>query len=332
MTMENNSKNNQPSEDLALSSIEEGESNQVGWIVEEHQAGVRADKHIAEELADQSVSRSQVQEWIRIGAISVNGNQVKANSKLAEGDQIVVVMPEPEPLEAQPENIPLEVVYEDSDVIVINKPRGMVVHPAVGHPNGTVVNALLYHCKDLSGINGVMRPGIVHRIDKDTSGLLMVAKNDLAHASLAEQLKEHTVTRKYFALVYGVMHHDKGTIDAPIGRANHDRKLYVVTEKNSKHSVTHFAVLERFDEYTLLELKLETGRTHQIRVHMKYIGFPLVGDPVYGGKSGRTLGMKGQALHAEVLGFKHPRTGEYLEFTTPIPEDMQHSLDILRTR
>ncbi|WP_130616605.1 RluA family pseudouridine synthase [Cohnella abietis] len=330
--MENNSKNNQPSEDLALSSIEEGESNQVGWIVEEHQAGVRADKHIAEELADQSVSRSQVQEWIRIGAISVNGNQVKANSKLAEGDQIVVVMPEPEPLEAQPENIPLEVVYEDSDVIVINKPRGMVVHPAVGHPNGTVVNALLYHCKDLSGINGVMRPGIVHRIDKDTSGLLMVAKNDLAHASLAEQLKEHTVTRKYFALVYGVMHHDKGTIDAPIGRANHDRKLYVVTEKNSKHSVTHFAVLERFDEYTLLELKLETGRTHQIRVHMKYIGFPLVGDPVYGGKSGRTLGMKGQALHAEVLGFKHPRTGEYLEFTTPIPEDMQHSLDILRTR
>jgi 23S rRNA pseudouridine1911/1915/1917 synthase len=241
-------------------------------------------------------------------------------------------LPEPEPLEAFPEDIPIDVVYEDSDVIVINKPRGMVVHPAAGHPNGTVVNALLHHCKDLSGINGVMRPGIVHRIDKDTSGLLMVAKNDLAHASLAEQLKEHTVTRKYSALVYGVMQHDKGTIDAPIGRANHDRKLYVVTEKNSKHAVTHFAVSERFDEYTLLELKLETGRTHQIRVHMKYISHPLVGDPVYGGKSGRTLGMKGQALHAEVLGFNHPRTGEYLEFSVPIPEDMEHSLSILRTR
>jgi 23S rRNA pseudouridine1911/1915/1917 synthase len=234
--------------------------------------------------------------------------------------------------EAQPENIPLEIIYEDSDVVVINKPRGMVVHPAVGHPSGTVVNALLYHCKDLSGINGVMRPGIVHRIDKDTSGLLMVAKNDLSHASLAAQLKEHTVNRRYLALVYGVMQHDKGTVDAPIGRATNDRKLYVVTDKNSKHSVTHFAVLERFDEYTLLELKLETGRTHQIRVHMKYIGFPLVGDPVYGGKSGRTLGMKGQALHAGVLGFNHPRTQEYMEFTVPIPEDMEHSLGILRTR
>ncbi|WP_372663311.1 RluA family pseudouridine synthase [Cohnella sp.] len=329
--MENNPKSSKPSEEWE-SGIEESETeNRVEWKVENHNARERVDKHIAEMMADKSVSRSQVQEWIRIGAISVNGQQVKPNAKLAAEDYIVVSVPEPEPLEAQPENIPLAIVYEDTDVVVINKPRGMVVHPAVGHPNGTVVNALLYHCKDLSGINGVMRPGIVHRIDKDTSGLLMVAKNDLAHASLAEQLKEHTVNRRYSALVYGVMQHDKGTIDAPIGRANHDRKLYVVTDKNSKHSVTHFAVLERFEEYTLLELKLETGRTHQIRVHMKYIGFPLVGDPVYGGKSGRTLGMTGQALHAGVLGFNHPRTGEYLEFTVPIPEDMEHSLTILRT-
>nr|WP_246120418.1 RluA family pseudouridine synthase [Cohnella terricola] len=310
----------------------EEKENEFEWRIEEDQAGERADKHIASMLADKSVSRSQVQEWIRIGAITVNGEPAKANAKLAAGALIRVALPEPEPLEASPENIPLDVVYEDGDVIVINKPRGMVVHPAAGHPSGTVVNALLYHCKDLSGINGVMRPGIVHRIDKDTSGLLMVAKNDLAHASLAEQLKEHSVTRKYRALVYGVMQHDKGTIDAPIGRANHDRKLYVVTDKNSKHAVTHFTVSERFDEYTLLDLRLETGRTHQIRVHMKYIGFPLVGDPVYGGKSGRTLGMSGQALHAEILGFKHPRTGEYLEFSAPIPEDMEHAIGILKNR
>ncbi|WP_407643497.1 RluA family pseudouridine synthase [Cohnella endophytica] len=326
--MVNNPENNNPSE-LAE---QEDVDGRFEWQIENEQSGERLDKHLAEALADKSVSRSQAQEWIRTGAITVNGNVVKPNTKLAAGDRIVVVLPEPEPLEALPENIPLEVVFEDSDVIVINKPRGMVVHPAAGHPSGTVVNALLHHCKDLSGINGVMRPGIVHRIDKDTSGLLMVAKNDLAHTSLAEQLKEHTVTRKYSALVYGVMQHDKGTIDAPIGRANHDRKLYVVTEKNSKHAITHFAVTERFDEYTLLELKLQTGRTHQIRVHMKYIGFPLVGDPVYGGKSGRTLGMNGQALHAGILGFVHPRSGEYMEFTVPIPEDMEHALNILKTR
>jgi 23S rRNA pseudouridine1911/1915/1917 synthase len=331
MTMENTPQN-RSSEPWEVEHEEEDSGNRLSWAIEDHQTGERIDKHIAEVMADKSVSRSQVQEWIRIGAVIVNGKPVKANSKVSVNDIIQVTLPEPEPLEVQPENIPLDIVYEDSDVIVINKPRGMVVHPAVGHPNGTVVNAVLYHCKDLSGINGVMRPGIVHRIDKDTSGLLMIAKNDLAHASLAAQLKEHSVNRRYSALVYGVMQHDKGTIDAPIGRANHDRKLYVVTDKNSKHSITHFAVIERFDEYTLLELKLETGRTHQIRVHMKYIGFPLVGDPVYGGKSGRTLGMKGQALHAGILGFVHPRSGEYLEFTVPIPEDMEHALGILRTR
>ncbi|WEK56357.1 MAG: RluA family pseudouridine synthase [Candidatus Cohnella colombiensis] len=302
------------------------------WTVEQSSSGERLDKHITEVLSEKQISRSQIQEWIRIGAIRVNDQTSKANMKVTANDSIRVTIPEPEPLAAFPEDIPLDVVFEDSDVIVINKPRGMVVHPAVGHPRGTVVNALLHHCKDLSGINGVMRPGIVHRIDKDTSGLLMVAKNDLAHTSLAAQLKAHTVTRRYHALVYGDMEHDKGTIDAPIGRADQDRKLYVVTSKNSKHAVTHFAVLERFGDYTLVELKLETGRTHQIRVHMKYIGYPLVGDPVYGGKSGRTLDMKGQALHAGVLGFEHPRTGQYLEFTTPIPDDLENALNILRTR
>jgi len=257
---------------------------------------------------------------------------VKPNAKVAAGDEIVVRIPEPEPVEALPEDIPLDVVYEDSDVIVINKPRGMVVHPAVGHSSGTVVNALLYHCRDLSGINGMMRPGIVHRIDKDTSGLLMAAKNDLAHASLAEQLKAHSVIRRYTALVYGKVPHDKGTIDAPIGRDKNDRKMFAVTDRNSKHAVTHFTVTERFEDYTVVELRLETGRTHQIRVHMKYIGHPIVGDPMYGGRAGRTLGMEGQALHAGVLGFVHPRTGETLEFSAPLPRDMEDALHILRSR
>ena len=310
----------------------EESDNRLEWGAEDAAAGERLDKHLTEAMADRQVSRSQLQDWIKTGAVTVNGQTSKPNAKVAAGDRIVVVIPGPEPLEAFPENIPLDVVYEDGDVIVVNKPRGMVVHPAAGHPRGTLVNALLYHCKDLSGINGVMRPGIVHRIDKDTSGLLMVAKNDLAHASLAAQLKEHTVNRRYYAIVYGQIDHDKGTIDAPIGRANQDRKLYVVTDKNSKHAVTHFAVAERFGDYTLLDLKLETGRTHQIRVHMKYIGHPLVGDPVYGGKSGRTLGMSGQALHAGILGFEHPRSGQWLEFSAPIPEDMEHALAILRTR
>lgn len=330
MTMENNPANSQPSEDEWENDEESGSRHE--WSVTEDESGERIDKHITEKMSNRAVSRSQVQEWIRTGAVTVNGSAVKPNAKVLAADRIVVEIPEPETLEAVPEDIPIEIVYEDSDVVVINKPRGMVVHPAVGHPRGTVVNALLFHCKDLSGINGVMRPGIVHRIDKDTSGLLMAAKNDLAHASLAEQLKEHSVTRRYSALVYGIMPHDKGTVDAPIGRDTQDRKLYRVTDKGAKHAITHFAVVERFDEYTLLDLKLETGRTHQIRVHMKYIGHPLVGDPVYGGKSGRTLGMSGQALHAGILGFNHPRTGEYMEFTVPIPDDMEHALNILRTR
>lgn len=302
----------------------------LAFAVDENDAGERLDKYVTESIEEGAVSRTQVQDWIKNGAVLVNGRGVKANYKLAVADQVTVIIPEPEAAVIEAQDIPLDVVYEDSDVIVINKPRGMVVHPAVGHYSGTVVNALMFHCKDLSGINGVMRPGIVHRIDKDTSGLLMAAKNDLAHASLAAQLKEHSVTRKYIALVHGNMPHEHGTVDAPIGRDPRDRKLFTVIDRGSKEAVTHFQVVERFGDYTLLELKLETGRTHQIRVHMKYIGHPLAGDPVYG--RNKTIGLKGQALHAAVLGFVHPRSGEYLEFEAPIPPDMEHELMILRQR
>ncbi|MFU1792817.1 RluA family pseudouridine synthase [Paenibacillus azoreducens] len=299
------------------------------WVIDQAYAKERIDKYITESWEDE-VSRSQVQLWIASGHVTVNGKAVKANYKLAEGDHLEVTVPEPSIVEIVPEDIPLDVAYEDRDVIVVNKPRGMVVHPAPGHSSGTLVNALMYHCKDLSGINGELRPGIVHRIDKDTSGLLMAAKNDKAHASLAAQLKDHSVTRKYVALVHGNVSHDQGTVDAPIGRDPQDRKMFTVTDKNSKHAVTHFAVLERFGDYTLLELQLETGRTHQIRVHMKFIGHPLVGDPVYGRSKG--IKMDGQALHAKVLGFVHPSSGEYMEFAAPLPEDMENLLENLRSR
>jgi 23S rRNA pseudouridine1911/1915/1917 synthase len=293
------------------------------------EAGERIDKALSD-FIPADVSRSQLQDLIRDGHVTVNGKTVKPNYKLSGGDEIVVRIPEPESVEIVPEPIPLDVIYEDSDVIVINKPRGMVVHPAAGHPNGTLVNALMHHCRDLSGINGELRPGIVHRIDKDTSGLLMVAKNDLAHNALSEQLKEHSVTRKYLAVAHGELEHDQGTIDAPLGRDPKDRKLYTVTDRGSKRAVTHFAVLERFVGYTLLELMLETGRTHQIRVHMKYIGHPLAGDPVYGRAKGRGMRMTGQALHAAVLGFTHPRSGERLTFEVPMPEEMNEFIEELR--
>ncbi|MWV45211.1 RluA family pseudouridine synthase [Paenibacillus sp. HJL G12] len=299
------------------------------WVIDREFAKDRIDKYITESWEDE-VSRSQVQLWIASGHVKVNGNAVKANYKLAEGDHLEVMVPEPSAVEIVAEDIPLDVAYEDRDVIVVNKPRGMVVHPAPGHSSGTLVNALMYHCKDLSGINGELRPGIVHRIDKDTSGLLMAAKNDKAHASLAAQLKDHSVTRRYIALVHGNVSHDQGTVDAPIGRDPQDRKMFTVSEKNSKHAVTHFVVLERFGDYTVLELQLETGRTHQIRVHMKFIGHPLVGDPVYGRSKG--IKMDGQALHAKVLGFVHPSSGEYMEFTAPIPSDMEELLTNLRSR
>ncbi|HDR4904472.1 RluA family pseudouridine synthase [Bacillus cereus] len=272
-------------------------------------------------------SRTQVQQWIKDDVVTVNGKAVKGNYKVKEEDEITVTIPEPEELDIQPEDLNLEIYYEDADVLVVNKPRGMVVHPAPGHTSGTLVNGLMHHCTDLSGINGVMRPGIVHRIDKDTSGLLMVAKNDMAHESLVNQLVAKTVTRRYKAIVHGVIPHDKGTIDAPIARDKKERQSMTVDE-NGKNAVTHFQVLERFKDFTLVECRLETGRTHQIRVHMKYIGYPLAGDPKYGPK--KTLDMNGQALHAGILGFDHPRTGEYIQFEAPIPEVFEDALNILR--
>ena len=272
-------------------------------------------------------SRSQIQLWLKDGAVSVNGQVVKANYKVKKNDEIVLAVPEPETLSIEAEDIPLEIVYEDEAVAVVNKPQGMVVHPSAGHPNGTMVNALMYHVKDLSSINGVIRPGIVHRIDKDTSGLLMVAKNDLAHESLAKQLKDKTSLRKYVALVHGVIPHEKGTINAPIGRSKVNRKMQAVRE-DGKPAVTHFNVLERFNDFTLVELTLETGRTHQIRVHMKYIGYPLAGDPVYG--PSKTLKGNGQFLHAKLLGFTHPITGQKMVFEVPLPTIFEKTLEKLR--
>lgn len=294
-------------------------------IVREDQAGERIDKLITS--LEEEWSRTQVQEWIKDGVVSVNGNKPKANYKCETGDKLVINVPDPVPLNVEPEEMNLDIYYEDSDVLVVNKPRGMVVHPAPGHVTGTLVNGLLAHCKDLSGINGVMRPGIVHRIDKDTSGLLMVAKNDFAHECLVEQLVKKSVTRKYEAIVHGVIPHDYGTVDAPIGRDQNDRQKMAVVD-NGKHAVTHFRVLERFQDYSHIECELETGRTHQIRVHMKYIGYPLAGDPKYGPR--KTLAIGGQALHAGVLGFIHPRKKEYMEFRAPLPEEFLALLEQLR--
>ncbi|OUB16921.1 pseudouridine synthase [Bacillus thuringiensis serovar yunnanensis] len=300
-------------------------SEVVQVTVAAEQKNERIDKFVAG--INNEWSRTQVQQWIKDDVVTVNGKAVKGNYKVKEEDEITVTIPEPEELDIQPEDLNLEIYYEDADVLVVNKPRGMVVHPAPGHTNGTLVNGLMHHCTDLSGINGVMRPGIVHRIDKDTSGLLMVAKNDMAHESLVNQLVAKTVTRRYKAIVHGVIPHDKGTIDAPIARDKKERQSMTVDE-NGKNAVTHFQVLERFKDFTLVECRLETGRTHQIRVHMKYIGYPLAGDPKYGPK--KTLDMNGQALHAGILGFDHPRTGEYIQFEAPIPEVFEDVLNILR--
>lgn len=294
-------------------------------IISEEQAGDRIDKVVS--TLDAEWSRSQVQQWIKDGSVLVNGAQVKTNYKCSLNDKLEITIPEPEVLDVIAEEMDLEIYYEDADVLVVNKPKGMVVHPAPGHMTGTLVNGLMAHCKDLSGINGVLRPGIVHRIDKDTSGLLMVAKNDMAHESLVNQLVAKTVTRKYKALVHGNIQHDYGTIDAPLGRDQKDRQSMTVVD-NGKHAVTHFNVIERLKDFTFVECQLETGRTHQIRVHMKYIGYPLAGDPKYGPK--KTLDIGGQALHAGLLGFEHPRTGEYLEFEAPLPEFFVKLLNDLR--
>lgn len=297
------------------------------FLITAEQKGQRLDKVLG--ALQEEWSRGQIQTFIDEGHLLVNGEKVKKTYKLKENDEIVVNPPEPEPLEILAEDLNLEIVYEDADVLVVNKPKGMVVHPAPGHTTGTLVNSLMHQVTDLSGINGVMRPGIVHRIDKDTSGLLMVAKNDLAHESLVQQLVDKSVTRRYIALVHGHIPHDKGTIDAPIGRDKKDRqKMGVVDE--GKNAVTHFQVIGRFGvDYTLVQCRLETGRTHQIRVHMNYIGYPLVGDPKYGPK--KTMDIGGQALHAGVLGFVHPRTNEYLEFEAPMPQEFDALLNELKS-
>lgn len=278
---------------------------------------LRLDSFLAENLPE--LSRSGAQKLMESGDVLVNGKVVKKNYKTRMGDEIEVSLPEPQVVDIQPEDIPLDICYEDDDVIVINKPKGLVVHPAPGHWSGTLVNALMYHCKDsLSGINGELRPGIVHRIDMDTSGLLIVAKNDFAHAALAEQLKDHSLSRIYEAVVVGNIRSDSGTIDAPIGRHPVDRKKMAVTEKNSRPAVTHFEVLERYQGYTHLKLRLETGRTHQIRVHLSWQNHPIVGDGVYG--RGKELGLSTQCLHARQLTFRHPRTGENVTVTCPLPD------------
>lgn len=293
--------------------------------ISETHAGDRIDKVIS--TLDPEWSRSQVQQWIKEGYVLVNGEKVKTNYKCSLNDSLEIIVPDPEELDVVPEEMDLEIFYEDKDVLVVNKPKGMVVHPAPGHATGTLVNGLMAHCKDLSGINGVLRPGIVHRIDKDTSGLLMVAKNDFAHESLVNQLVAKTVTRKYKAIVHGTISHDFGTIEAPLGRDTKDRQSMTVVD-NGKHAVTHFNVIERLKDFTFVECQLETGRTHQIRVHMKYIGYPLAGDPKYGPK--KTLDIGGQALHAGLLGFNHPRTGDYIEFEAPLPSYLEELLNDLR--
>ena len=278
------------------------------------------------------LSRSAAQRLLESGAVLKNGSRAKKNDKLSAGDVLELELPEAKPVDILPENIPLDIVFEDDDVIVINKPKGIVVHPAAGHWSGTLVNALMFHCKDsLSGINGELRPGIVHRIDKDTSGLLIVAKNDFSHQALADQLKDHSLSRVYECITVGGIREDSGTIDAPIGRHPTDRKKMAVTEKNSRPAVTHWQVLERFPGYTRLECRLETGRTHQIRVHLSWRNHPIVGDTVYG-RSKPELGLDSQCLHAKELTFLHPRTGQPVTVTCPLPAYFEKTLEILRKR
>ena len=288
------------------------------YLVPEEQEDVRIDRYLAESC--ESLSRSYIQKLLKNGEVLVDGKAVKASYRVCPGDQVLVDIPEAVQPEIQAQDMELDILYEDSDVILVNKPKGMVVHPAAGHLNDTLVNGLMAHCRDqLSGINGVMRPGIVHRIDMDTTGVLIACKNDFAHNQIAAQLKEHSITRKYLAVVHGVIKEDEGTVDAPIGRHPVERKKMSVNEKNGRHAVTHYRVLRRFSGYTYIECQLETGRTHQIRVHMASIGHPLVGDEVYGPRQ-CPFSLQGQTLHAAVLGFIHPRTGEYLEFWAPLPE------------
>ena len=293
-------------------------------------SGIRIDRFLSEQLPEHS--RSYIQKLIKDGRVSIGGKTVKSNYKIAGTEEISLLVPDQVLPDILPEDIPLDILYEDQDLIIVNKPKGMVVHPAAGHYSGTLVNALMYHCKDdLSGINGVMRPGIVHRIDRNTTGSLLVCKNDFAHNAIAEQLKVHSITRKYRAIVHGNLKNDQGTVDAPIGRHPIDRKKMAIEPRNGRNAITHYRVLERFGNYTYIECQLETGRTHQIRVHMSSIHHPIVGDDVYGPAKCPFSDLQGQTLHAQVLGFIHPRTGEYMEFSAPLPEYFENLLTKLRS-
>lgn len=285
---------------------------------EAEDAGTRADVFLAAKLG---VSRSNMQKLLEDGRVKRGEKIIKANYKVRAGEMFVVDIPEPEPIEAVPENIPLDIIYEDDDVVVLNKARGMVVHPAPGNYTGTLVNALLYHCSNLSGINSAIRPGIVHRLDKDTSGIMIVAKNDAAHISLSQQIQSKSAVRTYLAVVRGNIKTDSGTIETQIARDKNDRKKMAVVKEGGRDAITDYEVLERFGKYTLVRCKLRTGRTHQIRVHMEYLGYPLVGDPKYSPMK-TPFGIKGQALHSHTLEFTHPRTGERIKFEAPLPEDM----------
>ncbi len=297
--------------------------------IEEQDAGERMDIVLPELL--ENISRSSIQKLIEKGNVCVNGIPVTSKKyKLKEGDLVEVRIEEPTPLQAEPENIPLEIVYEDADLLVVNKPKGMVVHPAAGNWTGTLVNGILYHCQDrLSSINGVIRPGIVHRIDKDTSGLLVVAKNDISHQALAEQFAAHTITRAYRAIVYNNFAEDQGVVNAPIGRDPRNRLRMTVIERKGKQATTYYKVLERFGRFTYIEATLKTGRTHQIRVHMAHINHPLLGDELYGPKKS-PVRTEGQVLHAKTLGFQHPSSGKYVEFDSPLPEGFSQVLNKLR--
>lgn len=304
------------------------------FLVEEEYEGERLDKYLSAVMED--LSRSYIQKLWKQNAVTLNGKAVKASTRLAAGDVVWLQIPEATVPEILPEKMDLDIVYEDSDVILVNKPKGMVVHPAPGHYTGTLVNGLMEHCTDLSGINGSLRPGIVHRIDMDTTGILIACKNDRAHNCIALQLKEHSITREYRALVYGNIKEDLGTVDKPIGRNPSDRKKMAIVP-DGRHAVTHYRVLERFGDCTWIACRLETGRTHQIRVHMTSIGHPLVGDQVYGPASGKlagigVAGLQGQCLHAGILGFVHPSTGAYMEFEAPLPAYLENMLEKLRKR
>lgn len=304
-------------------------SEEYSFNVDKAEEKTRVDVFVAEKIKQHS--RSFLKKGIEEGWIKVNGRLVKPNYKLKFQDKVTVEIPPPVKPIPEAENIPIDIIYEDEDLVVINKPRGMVVHPAPGNYSGTLVNSLLYHTENLSGIGGVMRPGIVHRLDKDTSGAVVVAKNDRAHMALTGQLKDKKMKKIYRAIVWGKVMEDKATINAPIGRNPIKRKEMMVTTRNSKEAITHFQVIERFSEFTYLELSLETGRTHQIRVHMKFIGHPVVGDPVYSSRK-NPFAIKGQALHSYKLGLMHPSTNKFMEFTAPLPEDFKSILKLLRDR